>query len=105
LLSFISVRKTKEVGIRKVLGASVGQIVRLFATEFVVLVLFAFLIAAPLSYYWMNSWLNGFAYHTALTWWMFVAGAVLTLVVTIATIGHQSIKAAVANPVNALRTE
>lgn len=105
LLSYVTIRKSKEVGIRKVLGASVTQIVELFSREFIVLVLLAFLIAAPLSYYFMNLWLQDFVYHIELSWWMFALGAILTVVIAIATIGYQSIKSALANPVESLRTE
>jgi putative ABC transport system permease protein len=105
LLSFITLRKTKEVGIRKALGASVGQIVGMFNKEFVVLVSIAFVIAAPLAYYFMNQWLQDFTYRIYLSWWMFGLGALLTIVITLVTISHQSIRAAMANPVDSLRNE
>ncbi len=105
LLSFMTIRKTKEVGIRKVLGASVAQIVALFGKEFVLLVVLAFGIAAPSCYYFMNQWLNGFAYHIDLSWWMFVTGVLFTLGIALLTICYQSIRAALANPVDALRNE
>lgn len=105
LLSYVTIRKTKEVGIRKVLGASVTQIVSLFGKEFIILVLVAFVFAAPLSYYWMAEWLNGFAFHIDLAWWMFLFGALLTATITLCTISYQSIKAALANPVDSLRNE
>jgi ABC-type antimicrobial peptide transport system permease subunit len=105
LLSYITIRKSKEVGIRKVLGATVTQIVGLFSREFIVLVMVAFLIAAPLAYYFMNQWLQDFVYHIELSWWMFILGALATIVIAIVTIGYQSIKSALANPVESLRTE
>ena len=105
LLSFITLRKTKEVGIRKALGASVGQIVGMFNKEFVVLVIIAFVIAAPLAFYFMNQWLQDFTYRISLTWWMFGVGVLLTIVITLATISYQSIRAAMANPVDSLRNE
>ena len=105
LLSFITLRKTKEVGIRKALGASVGQIVGMFNKEFIVLVIIAFVIAAPLAFYFMNQWLQDFTYRISLTWWMFGVGVLLTIVITLATISYQSIRAAMANPVDSLRNE
>jgi ABC-type antimicrobial peptide transport system permease subunit len=98
-------KKTKEVGIRKALGASVGQIVGMFNKEFVVLVIIAFVIAAPLAFYFMNQWLQDFTYRISLTWWMFGVGVLLTIVITLATISYQSIRAAMANPVDSLRNE
>jgi ABC-type antimicrobial peptide transport system permease subunit len=103
LLSFVTLRKTKEVGIRKVLGASVGQIVAMFTREFVLLVSVAFVIAAPLAYYFMNQWLLDFTFRISLSWWMFGIGIVLTLVITLLTISYQSLRAAMANPVESLR--
>ena len=105
LLSFITLRKTKEVGIRKSLGASVGQIVGMFSKEFVVLVIVAFVIAAPVAYYLMNQWLLDITYRISLSWWMFGLGIILTIVITLLTISYQSIRAAMANPVDSLRNE
>ena len=105
LLSFITLRKTKEVGIRKSLGASVGQIVAMFTKEFVVLVIVAFVIAAPIAYYFMNQWLLDITYRISLSWWMFGSGVALTIVITLFTISYQSIRAARANPVDSLRNE
>ncbi|MFM9838327.1 MAG: ABC transporter permease [Cyclobacteriaceae bacterium] len=105
LISFITHRRTKEVGIRKVLGASVANILQLFSKEFIVLVSIAFVIAAPLSYYFMNGWLQGFAYHIELSWWIFVMGAILTIAITLITISFQTVKAAMSNPVDSLRSE
>ncbi len=105
LLSFIALRKTKEVGIRKVLGASVAQIVGLFSKEFITLLLVAFVIAAPLSAYFMNEWLHDFAYRISLSWWMFAVGVALTVIIMLLTISYKSIKSALANPVEALRNE
>lgn len=103
LLYFITLRRTKEVGIRKTLGATVSQIVTMFGKEFVIMVGISFLIAAPCCYYWMNEWLSGFAYHIDISWWMFAMGILLTWFITIATISFQTIRAATANPVEALR--
>ncbi len=105
LISFVSIRKTKEIGIRKVLGASVASILQLFSKEFVLLVLLAFVIAAPLSYYFMNQWLTSFVYHIALSWWIFVLSALLTITIALFTISFQTIKAALSNPVESLRSE
>lgn len=105
LISFVTLRRTKEVGIRKVLGASVGNILQLFSKEFVMLVSVAFIIAAPLSYYFMDQWLNGFVYHIKLSWWMFALGATLTVAIALVTISFQTVKAAVSNPVESLRSE
>jgi ABC-type antimicrobial peptide transport system permease subunit len=105
LLSFITLRKTKEVGIRKSLGASVGQIVGMFTKEFVLLVIIAFVFAAPVAYYVMNQWLLDITYRISLSWWMFGSGIILTLVIMLITISHQSIRAAMANPVDSLRNE
>jgi putative ABC transport system permease protein len=105
LISFVSIRKTKEVGIRKVLGASVANILQLFTKEFVMLVLISFIIAAPLSYYFMNQWLASFVFHIALSWWIFALAALLTIAIVLFTISFQTIKAALSNPVESLRSE
>ncbi|SHH55914.1 MacB-like core domain-containing protein [Chryseolinea serpens] len=105
LLSFMALRKTKEVGIRKVLGASVAQIVGLFSKEFITLLFIAFVIAAPLAAYFMDGWLHDFAYRISLSWWMFALGMGLTVVIMLLTISYKSIKSALANPVEALRNE
>src|SRR5690606_24466933 len=105
LASFMAVQKTKEVGIRKVLGATAGGIVYLFSKEFVLLVAIAFAIAAPITWYSMHQWLQGYAYRIDVSWWLFVAGGLAAIVVALATISFQTIKAARANPVKSLRTE
>jgi ABC-type antimicrobial peptide transport system permease subunit len=105
LVSFMARRKTKEVGIRKTLGASVGQVIALFSKEFVVLILISFVIAAPLSYYFMEEWLNNFKYRIQPGPSTFLLGVTLTFTVVIATVGLKSYRAAVANPVDALRDE
>ena len=103
LLYFVTLRRTKEVGIRKTLGATVTQLVAMFGKEIVVMVGVSFVIAAPLGYYWMSGWLNGFAYHIDIKWWMLALGLLLTWMITILTISYQTIRAATANPVEALR--
>jgi putative ABC transport system permease protein len=105
LISFVAHRRTKEIGIRKVLGASVANILQLFSKEFIMLVTIAFVIAAPLSYYLMNGWLQGFAYHIELSWWIFLLGAFSTVAIALCTISFQTIKAALSNPVDSLRSE
>ena len=105
LVSFMAIQKTKEVGIRKVLGASVQSIVYLFSREFTLLIALAFVIAAPLGYFLMNKWLSGFYYHTAIGVWVFLAAILGSVVIAWLTVGYQSIKAARANPVDSLRHE
>ncbi len=105
LAAFAAERRTKEIGIRKVLGASVPSIVVLLSKDFLKLVLVAFVIAAPLAYYAMSRWLEGFAYRTELGPWIFVGAGALALVIALATVSYQAIRAALANPVEALRAE
>lgn len=105
MISFMTARKTKEVGIRKVLGASVQQIILLFSKEFIWLVGIAFIIASPLVYLGMSQWLADFAYRISLSWWMFALGGGLALLIAMTTIFFQSARAAIANPVNSLRSE
>lgn len=105
LVSFTAVQRTKEVGIRKILGASVGHIVQLFAKEFMVLVALAFVISVPTGYYLMSRWLQDFAYQTELSWWIFALAGTLAMVIALFTVSFQSIKAALTNPVDSLRNE
>jgi putative ABC transport system permease protein len=105
LLYFMTLRRTKEVGIRKTLGASVRQIAIMFGKEFVIMVGISFFIAAPCCYYWMDQWLSGVAYHINMSWWMFAIGILLTWLITMLTISFQAIRAATANPVEALRND
>ncbi|HQQ97906.1 MAG TPA: ABC transporter permease [Cyclobacteriaceae bacterium] len=105
LASFLANQKTKEVAIRKTLGASVTQIVTLFSREFVVLVFVAFLIAAPVSWYFMSGWLEEFAFRVEMGWVVFAAGVGFTLIISFATVGYRSLRAAVANPVDALKAD
>ena len=105
LAMFSAERKVKEIGIRKVLGASVAGIAVMLTKDFIALVLIAFLIASPLAWYCMNQWLHDFAYHIAIRWWVFGLAGAGTVLIGLATISFQAIKAAIANPVKSLRTE
>lgn len=105
LISFMANQKIKEVGIRKVLGASVESIVVLFGKEFFRLIIIAFVIASPITWYFMKDWLEGFAYRTPMRWTDFIIGVATTLVIALATVGYRSIRSAIANPVDALRSE
>ena len=105
LAAFTAQQRTKEIGIRKVLGASVTNITGLLSFDFIKLVLIAIVLATPLTWWAGNKWLQDFPYRTHITWWMFAAGGVLAIVIAFATVSLQAIKAAVANPVKSLRTE
>jgi putative ABC transport system permease protein len=105
MASFTTERRTKEIGIRKVLGATVSGIIGLLTKEFIVLVIIAGIVAPPVAFFVMNKWLNHFAYHAKIGIWMFVLACVITLVITLLTVCSQAIKAAIANPVDALRYE
>ncbi len=105
LVSYVSESMTKEIGIRKVLGASVANIVSILTKDFVVWTLTANIIAWPVAYYFMNKWLQDFAYRIDLSWWMFALSAGIILLISLATVSFQAIKAATANPVESLRYE
>ena len=105
LATFIAEQRTKEIGIRKVLGASVNGIVQLLSKDFVRLVLIAFVIAAPFAWWAMNKWLQDFAYRVDVSWWIFLLSAGIALFIALATVSFQAIKAALTNPVKNLRTE
>ena len=105
LATFISEQRTKEIGIRKVLGASVEGIVRLLSKDFLKLVGISFVIAAPLSWWIMNNWLKDFAYRIPLEWWIIVLAGFIALLIALTTVSFQAIKAAIANPVTSLRSE
>lgn len=105
LIAFTAQQKTKEIGIRKVLGASISEIIQLLAVDFVKVVIIALLIASPIAGYFMNKWLQDFAYRIDIPWWVFVLSGVMALSIALLTMSFQAIKAANANPVKSLRTE
>lgn len=105
LAAFVTERRTKEIGVRKVMGASVTEVVVLLSKEFVKWVLIANVIAWPLAYYIMNNWLNNFAYRSSMSVWIFAASGILALAIALLTVSFHAFKAATANPVDALRYE
>ncbi len=105
LLSFMVEAKTKEIGVRKVLGASIANLSFLLSRDFLRLIVIAFLIAAPVAWYLMNQWLRGFAYQTAISWWIFAVTLTGAIGITAIAVGYQTIRAALANPVKSLRSE
>ncbi|MEZ0483014.1 ABC transporter permease [Fibrella aquatica] len=105
LATLTAFQRTKEIGVRKVLGASVASVVALLSREFVVLVGIAIVIATPLAGWGMHQWLSNYAYQINLSWWLFAGAAALALIIALATVAFQSIRAAIANPVDSLRSE
>jgi putative ABC transport system permease protein len=105
LASFMAVQRLKEVGIRKVLGASIQSIVYLFSREFIVLIGVAFFIACPITWYFMHDWLQQYAYRTTLSWWVFAGAGALAMLIALVTVSFKALKAAATNPVENLRSE
>jgi putative ABC transport system permease protein len=105
LVTYIAEQRTKEIGIRKVLGATLPNLITLLSIDFLKLVIIAILIASPISYYLMQKWLQEFAYRINIEWWFFVIAGVVSIAIALLTIGYQAIKAAVANPIKSLKTE
>ncbi|MDN3581527.1 ABC transporter permease [Mucilaginibacter flavus] len=105
LASFVAEQRVKEIGVRKVLGASIVNLWRLLSAEFVLLVTISLLIAVPVAYYFMNGWLQQYQYKEGITWWIFAFAGIGAIAITLATVSFQAIKAALANPVKSLRSE
>lgn len=105
LASFVAEQRTKEIGIRKVLGASVVNLWQLLSKDFIVLVIISCILATPLAYYFMNNWLQKYTYKTEIHWWTFLAASAGALFITLLTVSYQSVKAALMNPVKSLKTE
>lgn len=105
LATFSAQARTKEIGIRKVLGASVNKIVMLLSKDFLLLVLISLLIATPLAWYGMDQWLQNYAFRTEITWWIFAFSGLVAITIAVVTVSFQAIKAAISNPVESLRSE
>jgi putative ABC transport system permease protein len=105
LVTYAAEQRIKEIGVRKVLGASIREIVAMISKDFIKLVLIAFVTAFPVSWLMMNKWLQSFAYRINISWWVFALAGVLTVAIAFITVSFQAIKAAMANPVNSLRSE
>ena len=102
---FMAVKRAREIGIRKVLGANISRIILLLTGGFIKIVLLASLIASPIAWWLMHEWLNGFAYHVNIEWWVFIIACLVSVIISFVTIGYQSLKAALMNPVISLKSE
>ena len=105
LVLYSSKRRSKEIGIRKVLGASVKSIIVLLAKEYIILISIAIIIGSPVAYFFMSKWLAGFAYKITIEWWFFAAAGLFILLIALTSVGFQSIRAALSNPVKSLKVE
>ncbi len=97
--------RIKEIGVRKVLGASVLRITTLLSKDFLALVTLSILIATPIAWYAMNSWLQSYPYRIGIQWWVFASAGLLAMIISLLTVSYQAIRAAIANPVKSLRSE
>jgi ABC-type antimicrobial peptide transport system permease subunit len=105
LAAYTAERRTKEIGIRKILGASVQEVFRLLAKEFLLLVIISCIIAFPVAWWFMDNWLKDYVYRTTIQWWMFLSSGLAAVLIALIAVSFQSIKAAIANPVESLKTE
>jgi ABC-type antimicrobial peptide transport system permease subunit len=105
LAAFTAERRTKEIGIRKVLGAGVMGLAGLLSAEFLKLIMLSSLLAFPVAWYAMHSWLQNYAYHITISWWVFLAAAGASILIALITISFQTIRAAIVNPIRSLRSE
>ena len=105
LASFIAAQRTKEIGIRKVVGASVFNLWKMLSKDFVILVIIASIIAVPIGWYLLSNWLQSYSYRTEITWWVFVIAVAGAVLITLLTVSYQAVKAAMMNPVNSLKSE
>jgi putative ABC transport system permease protein len=105
LATYTAEQRIKEIGVRKVLGATISNIITMLSKDFMILVLIASALAIPLAWWAMNRWLEDFAFRVTIGWWIFMAAGVIALLIALITVSSQAIKAALANPVKSLRTE
>ena len=105
LAAFMAEQRSKEIGIRKVLGASISNITTLLSMNFIKLVFIAIVIASPISWWAMTKWLQDFTYRITISWWMFALAGAVAVIIALLTVSYQSIKAALMNPVNSLKAE
>lgn len=105
LVAFVITHRTKEIGIRRVLGASISHITTLISRDFFGLIIIAIIIASPVAYYFMHQWLQDYTYRISISWWMFGLAAIVVIAVALFTISYLTVRAAKANPVKSLRAE
>jgi ABC-type antimicrobial peptide transport system permease subunit len=105
LVSFVAEQRTKEIGIRKILGASVANLWQMLSRDFVALVIVSCFISIPLAYYYLTNWLQAYEYRTDIPWWIFAISGSTALIITLLTVSFQALKAALMNPVKSLRSE